>query len=162
MNIDPQAPKLKAACVSSRSWSRAVAGRGVISSTLQRPAGTRPLCRSGLLAGQGGRRLRPRIESLACRPARRCHEAVARSVRHRRPSRASVYHKRWSAIRRRPRSQLEGRRADPPSPSPPPCPPIPRVYTPHAFRTMDPTLGKAGRLIFGSIETILASSSPIT
>jgi len=32
----------------------------------------------------------------------------------------------------------------------------PRVYTPHAFRTMDPTLGKAGRLIFGSIETILA------
>lgn len=32
----------------------------------------------------------------------------------------------------------------------------PRVYTPHAFRTMDPTLGRIGRLIFGSIETILA------
>ncbi|MCV9965668.1 glycosyltransferase family 4 protein [Pararhizobium sp. BT-229] len=32
----------------------------------------------------------------------------------------------------------------------------PRVYTPHAFRTMDPTLGKAGRLVFGTIETILA------
>jgi glycosyltransferase involved in cell wall biosynthesis len=33
----------------------------------------------------------------------------------------------------------------------------PRVYTPHAFRTMDPTLGKAGRLIFGGIETLLAT-----
>jgi len=32
----------------------------------------------------------------------------------------------------------------------------PRVYTPHAFRTMDPTLGRTGRLIFASIETILA------
>lgn len=32
----------------------------------------------------------------------------------------------------------------------------PRVYTPHAFRTMDPTLGRMGRLIFGGIETILA------
>ncbi|CAN7157287.1 glycosyltransferase family 4 protein [Rhizobium sp. LjRoot98] len=32
----------------------------------------------------------------------------------------------------------------------------PRVYTPHAFRTMDPTLGRIGRLIFGGIETILA------
>lgn len=34
---------------------------------------------------------------------------------------------------------------------------IPRVYTPHAFRTMDPALGKAGRLIYGAIELILAS-----
>ena len=32
----------------------------------------------------------------------------------------------------------------------------PRVYTPHAFRTMDPTLGRTGRLIFATIETILA------
>lgn len=32
----------------------------------------------------------------------------------------------------------------------------PCVYTPHAFRTMDPTLGRIGRLIFGGIETILA------
>lgn len=32
---------------------------------------------------------------------------------------------------------------------------IPRVYTPHAFRTMDPTLGRAGRLIFGTIESLL-------
>lgn len=32
----------------------------------------------------------------------------------------------------------------------------PRVYTPHAFRTMDPTLGRIGRLIFGGIEIILA------
>lgn len=27
-----------------------------------------------------------------------------------------------------------------------------RVYTPHAFRTMDPTLGKGGRLVYGLIE----------
>jgi glycosyltransferase involved in cell wall biosynthesis len=33
---------------------------------------------------------------------------------------------------------------------------IPRVYTPHAFRTMDPALGKAGRIIYGAIELILA------
>nr|WP_210341663.1 glycosyltransferase family 4 protein [Rhizobium setariae] len=31
---------------------------------------------------------------------------------------------------------------------------IPRVYTPHAFRTMDPTLGKNGRRIFGGIESL--------
>lgn len=37
-----------------------------------------------------------------------------------------------------------------------PGPHVPRVYTPHAFRTMDPTLGKRGRLIFGTIETLLA------
>jgi glycosyltransferase involved in cell wall biosynthesis len=29
-----------------------------------------------------------------------------------------------------------------------------RIYTPHAFRTMDPTLGKAGRLIYGLIEGV--------
>lgn len=34
---------------------------------------------------------------------------------------------------------------------------LPRVYTPHAFRTMDPALGKAGRLIYGAIELILAT-----
>ncbi|AEG03787.1 glycosyltransferase family 4 protein [Sinorhizobium meliloti] len=33
---------------------------------------------------------------------------------------------------------------------------VPRVYTPHAFRTMDPTLGRGGRLIYGAIETLLA------
>ncbi len=33
---------------------------------------------------------------------------------------------------------------------------IPRVYTPHAFRTMDPGLGKGARLVFGTIETLLA------
>ncbi len=32
---------------------------------------------------------------------------------------------------------------------------MPRVYTPHAFRTMDPTLGRLGRRIFGGIETLL-------
>ncbi|WP_438749161.1 glycosyltransferase [Pararhizobium sp. O133] len=31
-----------------------------------------------------------------------------------------------------------------------------RVYTPHAFRTMDPTLGKGGRFVYGLIEVILA------
>lgn len=35
---------------------------------------------------------------------------------------------------------------------------IPRVYTPHAFRTMDPGLGNLGRRIYGSIETMLARS----
>lgn len=33
---------------------------------------------------------------------------------------------------------------------------VPRVYTPHAFRTMDPGLGKTGRRIYGLIETMLA------
>ncbi|OHV72172.1 glycosyltransferase [Ensifer sp. LCM 4579] len=33
---------------------------------------------------------------------------------------------------------------------------VPRVYTPHAFRTMDPTLGRGGRLIYGAIEAALA------
>ncbi|WEX78565.1 glycosyltransferase [Sinorhizobium numidicum] len=33
---------------------------------------------------------------------------------------------------------------------------VPRVYTPHAFRTMDPTLGRSGRLIYGAIESALA------
>lgn len=32
---------------------------------------------------------------------------------------------------------------------------VPRIYTPHAFRTMDPTLGKAGRSIYGAIESLL-------
>lgn len=33
----------------------------------------------------------------------------------------------------------------------------PVVYTPHAFRTMDPTLGGKGRLAFGGIEWLLGS-----
>lgn len=33
---------------------------------------------------------------------------------------------------------------------------VPRVYTPHAFRTMDPDLGPMGRMIYGSIERLLA------
>ncbi len=33
---------------------------------------------------------------------------------------------------------------------------VPRIYTPHAFRTMDPTLGLGGRLIYGAIELLLA------
>lgn len=33
---------------------------------------------------------------------------------------------------------------------------VPRVYTPHALRTMDPTLGRGGRLIYGAIERALA------
>lgn len=33
---------------------------------------------------------------------------------------------------------------------------VPRVYTPHAFRTLDPTLGRGGRLIYGAIEWGLA------
>lgn len=32
---------------------------------------------------------------------------------------------------------------------------VPRVYTPHAFRTMDPTLSAGGRRLFGSIELFL-------
>jgi glycosyltransferase involved in cell wall biosynthesis len=32
---------------------------------------------------------------------------------------------------------------------------VPRLYTPHAFRTMDPTLGTAGKLIFGGVEAML-------
>ena len=32
---------------------------------------------------------------------------------------------------------------------------VPRIYTPHAFRTMDPTLGSKGRLLFGTIEGLL-------
>ncbi|WP_299966721.1 glycosyltransferase family 4 protein [uncultured Roseobacter sp.] len=31
-----------------------------------------------------------------------------------------------------------------------------RIYTPHAFRTMDPTMGGRGRLIYGTIERLLA------
>jgi glycosyltransferase involved in cell wall biosynthesis len=34
---------------------------------------------------------------------------------------------------------------------------IPVVYTPHAFRTMDPTLGSNGRFVFGGIERLLGS-----
>lgn len=30
---------------------------------------------------------------------------------------------------------------------------VPRIYTPHAFRTMDPELGSIGRRIFGGIES---------
>ncbi|WP_411035273.1 glycosyltransferase [Shinella sp. BYT-45] len=33
---------------------------------------------------------------------------------------------------------------------------VPRVYTPHAFRTMDPGLGIVGRKVYGSIEKLLA------
>lgn len=36
-----------------------------------------------------------------------------------------------------------------------PGPHVPRIYTPHAFRTMDPTLSWKGRLIFGPIEGLL-------
>ncbi len=36
-----------------------------------------------------------------------------------------------------------------------PGPHVPRIYTPHAFRTMDPTLSWKGRLIFGAIEGLL-------
>jgi len=31
------------------------------------------------------------------------------------------------------------------------------IYTPHAFRTMDPTMGRLGRLVYGGIETLLAA-----
>ncbi len=37
-----------------------------------------------------------------------------------------------------------------------PGPHVPRVYTPHAFRTMDPTLGRGGRLVYGAIESALS------
>ncbi|MGO4621651.1 glycosyltransferase family 4 protein [Ensifer sp. 2YAB10] len=37
-----------------------------------------------------------------------------------------------------------------------PGPHIPRLYTPHAFRTLDPRLGRGGRLIYGMIEWALA------
>src|SRR5690606_27955331 len=30
-----------------------------------------------------------------------------------------------------------------------------RIYTPHAFRTMDPTLGKGASLVYGAIESLL-------
>ena len=36
-----------------------------------------------------------------------------------------------------------------------PGPHVPRIYTPHAFRTMDPTLSSKGRLVFGAIESLL-------
>jgi glycosyltransferase involved in cell wall biosynthesis len=35
---------------------------------------------------------------------------------------------------------------------------VPRIYTPHAFRTMDPGLGAVGRKVYGSIEKLLARS----
>lgn len=35
---------------------------------------------------------------------------------------------------------------------------IPRVYTPHAFSTMDPDLSNLGRKVYGSIERLLARS----
>lgn len=37
----------------------------------------------------------------------------------------------------------------------PPGPHVPRVYTPHAFRTLDPTLGGKGRLLYGTVEGLL-------
>lgn len=36
-----------------------------------------------------------------------------------------------------------------------PGPHVPRIYTPHAFRTMDPTLSSKARLVFGTIEGLL-------
>ena len=38
-----------------------------------------------------------------------------------------------------------------------PGPHIPVLYTPHAFRTMDPTLGSRGRMIYGGIERLLGN-----
>lgn len=38
-----------------------------------------------------------------------------------------------------------------------PGPHVPVIYTPHAFRTMDPTLGSKGRTIYGGIERLLGS-----
>ncbi|MDL2399847.1 glycosyltransferase [Rhizobium mayense] len=38
-----------------------------------------------------------------------------------------------------------------------PGPHIPVIYTPHAFRTMDPTLGSKGRMIYGGIERLLGT-----
>lgn len=37
-----------------------------------------------------------------------------------------------------------------------PGPHVQRLYTPHAFRTLDPTLGRGGRVIYGAIEWGLA------
>ncbi|MBB3609036.1 glycosyltransferase family 4 protein [Rhizobium sp. BK602] len=34
---------------------------------------------------------------------------------------------------------------------------VPVIYTPHAFRTMDPTLGSKGRMIYGGIERLLGN-----
>lgn len=34
---------------------------------------------------------------------------------------------------------------------------VPRVYTPHAYRTMDPSLGSKGRLVYGGIEGALGA-----
>jgi glycosyltransferase involved in cell wall biosynthesis len=39
-----------------------------------------------------------------------------------------------------------------------PGPHTPVIYTPHAFRTMDPTLGSKGRLIYGGIERFLGTA----
>ncbi|WP_147179388.1 MULTISPECIES: glycosyltransferase family 4 protein [Alphaproteobacteria] len=36
-----------------------------------------------------------------------------------------------------------------------PGPHVPRIYTPHAFRTMDPNLSSKGRILFGAIEGFL-------
>ncbi|MCF3639497.1 glycosyltransferase family 4 protein [Rhizobium sp. TRM95111] len=33
---------------------------------------------------------------------------------------------------------------------------VPRIYTPHAFRTMDPTLSRVGHIVYGGIERFLA------
>ncbi|MEF0939196.1 glycosyltransferase family 4 protein [Rhizobium sp. BR 362] len=38
-----------------------------------------------------------------------------------------------------------------------PGPHIPVLYTPHAFRTMDPTLNSRGRIIYGGIERLLGN-----
>ncbi|MGV1835545.1 glycosyltransferase family 4 protein [Agrobacterium rhizogenes] len=38
-----------------------------------------------------------------------------------------------------------------------PGPHVPVIYTPHAFRTMDPTLDSKGRTIYGGIERLLGS-----
>jgi glycosyltransferase involved in cell wall biosynthesis len=38
-----------------------------------------------------------------------------------------------------------------------PGPHTPVIYTPHAFRTMDPTLGSKGRFVFGGIERLLGT-----
>ncbi|MQB43509.1 glycosyltransferase family 4 protein [Rhizobium sp. ICMP 5592] len=38
-----------------------------------------------------------------------------------------------------------------------PGPHVPVIYTPHAFRTMDPTLDSRGRTIYGGIERLLGS-----
>jgi glycosyltransferase involved in cell wall biosynthesis len=38
-----------------------------------------------------------------------------------------------------------------------PGPHVPVIYTPHAFRTMDPTLRSKGRMIYGGIERLLGN-----